>query len=109
MDKDFDRFLEASLAPPERLPDRRFVGGVQARIALEQQLAQEHGALRAALVKQLVALLAVAAGLWVVGRAAPVASWVAASPAAALAVLLCAFGCAVALFAQAEPRSVARA
>ena len=109
MDVDFDRFLEAALAPPERLPDRRFVAGVQARIALEDRLARERAALIGALAKQLAALLAVAGGLWVLGRAAPVASFGAQSPAVALLVLIGAFGCAAALFAQPASGSVARA
>jgi hypothetical protein len=109
MDKDFDRFLDAALAPPERLPDRRFVAGVQTRIALDDRLARERAALIGALVKQLAALLAVAADLWMLGRAAPVASFGAQSPAVALLVLLGVFGCAVALFAQPGSGSVARA
>lgn len=109
MADEFDRFLEAALAPPERVPDRRFVAGVQARIALDERLARERGALIGALLKQLAALLAVAAGLWVLGFAAPVDRFVAQSPAVALLVLIGAFGCAAALFVEPQSASVARA
>jgi hypothetical protein len=109
MADDFDRFLAQALAPPERMPDRRFVAGVQARIALEERLAAERTALIRALAAQLAALLAVAAGLWVIGRAAPVARLVSASPSLALMVMLGAFACLVLLFAQGDGPIGARA
>lgn len=108
MDDEFDRFLAQSLAPPERMPDRRFVAGVQARIALEDRLARERAALGGALVAQLAALLSVAAGLRVLWRAAPVAAWVAGSPDLALLALTGAFACLVVLFAQGDSAIGAR-
>ena len=83
----FDDWLGSSLVAPERLPDRRFVAGVQARIALEEQLAAEDRAVLARLASQLAALIAVAVALWIVGRAAPVADWFAHSPLAGTLML----------------------
>ena len=107
MADDFDDFLASSLAPAARLPDRGFVAGVQARIAVEQQLAAERRGLVADLGKQFAGLLAVAAAVWVLGSAEPVADRFAASPAVALAVLLSAFGLLVALFCSRTARSEA--
>ena len=98
MADEFDLFLAHSLAPAERLPDRRFVARVQARILLEEQLVRERRALIAALAKQIVALIAVAAAIWVIASAAPVADLFAQSPALALAILLVAFSFVVAMF-----------
>jgi hypothetical protein len=107
---EFDRFLGAALSPKERDPDRQFVARVEARIALEQQLARERRSLLAGLLKQLVALLAVAAGVWWVGRAAPVAMWVRESPEAALLLLLAAFVFLIVLFsARASVATATRA
>ena len=97
----FDRFLAASLAPAERLPDRRFVASVQARIMLEGRLESERRALMASLAAQLVALLAVAAAVWILGHAVPVGKWFAQSSALGLVVLLLAFGFVVAMFISA--------
>jgi hypothetical protein len=87
----FDSLLTVALQPPERAPDRHFVARVQARIALEDRFSQQRRAAIGAFAKQLLALGALAAGLWWLGRAAPVASWRTESPALALAVLLVAF------------------
>jgi len=94
----FDDWFASSLGPPERLPDRRFVSAVQAHIALDEQLALEDRALIARLVSQLAALVAVAAALWLVGRAAPVAERLAESPSIGMLILLAAFGFVVVVF-----------
>jgi hypothetical protein len=96
----FDDFLASALAPAERPADRRFVAGVQARIILEEQLAQEGWALVTGFAKQLAALIAVAAAVWVIGNAAPVAGFVAQFPGIGLLLLLLAFGFVVAMFSQ---------
>lgn len=96
----FERFLADSLAPDGRLPDRRFVAGVQARIILEDQLGRERRAFLANLAAEIAALAAVAAGIWVIGSAAPVADWFAEFPGPALLVLVAAFGFAVAIFSR---------
>ena len=96
----FDEFLASPLAPAERLPDRRFVTALQARIILEEQLARERRRLAAGLLKQLAALAAVAEAVWVIGSAAPVAQVWAQSPGAATLLLLVAFGFVVALFSR---------
>jgi hypothetical protein len=100
MTDEFDRFLARSLAPEERAPDRRFVARVQARIALDQRLhAEQANALRL-LGIEVIALLAVAAGLVWLARAAPVARFFAESPAIALALLLAGFGLLLVLFSS---------
>ena len=99
MADEFDSFLKASLAPGERLPDRRFVARVQGAIALEERLARQRRALAASLTSQLAALVAVAAGVWVIGRAEPVAEWLTSTPAIGLAIVIGGFTAAVALFA----------
>src|SRR5215212_4385700 len=97
MADEFDHFLKSALAPSERLPDRRFVTRVQAAIALEERLAAQRSSLLRELARQLVALAAIAAGLWWIGRAPPVASLFAESPAVGLAILLAAFAFLVAI------------
>jgi len=96
----FDQFLARSLAPEQRLPDRRFVAQVEARILLEEQLERERRALVANVIKQLIALLAVAAAAWMIGNAGPVAEAFAQTPAVGLLLLLVAFGFVVALFSR---------
>jgi hypothetical protein len=91
MADEFERFLGAALAPPEREPDRRFVLRVQAHIALEERFAARQRALIIGLAKQVAALLVVAVSIWWVARAGPVADWFARSPALALATLLAGF------------------
>jgi hypothetical protein len=98
MADEFDRFLAAALAPEERTPDRRFVARVQSAILLEERLAAQRSSVVRDLVRQLVALAAVAAALWWLGRAAPVASWFGESPALGLGILLTGFACLVGLF-----------
>ena len=103
----FEQFLSDSLAPAERLPDRRFVAGVQARIALEDQLGRERRRLAASLLMQVAALLAVAAGVWVLGSAPPVVEWSAESPGGALVILLVGFGLLVAMFSRSATEAAA--
>jgi hypothetical protein len=94
---ELDRFLEAALAPTERLPDCRFVARVQAGIAIEQQLAAHRQALGGSLLKQLAALLAVAAAMWLIGRAPRIAEWSAQSPELTMLIVLAGFVPVVAL------------
>lgn len=96
----FDRFLSEALAPPARDSDRGFVARVSAAIALDEAFRAERRATLRALASQALALLAVAAGLLLVGRAAPVADFFAESPWAALATLLSGFGFLIVLFAS---------
>jgi hypothetical protein len=103
MADEFDRFLAAGLAVPERDPDRGFVRIVQARIALEQRLAAERSALLRGLAVQVGALAALAAGMLLIARAPAVADFTAQSPAVALAGLLAGFSLWIALIAA--PRS----
>lgn len=98
MADEFDRFLAVSLAPPERPPDRRFVGSVQARVVLADQLTVERRAVLAGLIKQFIALLAVTTAVWFLGRASPVADFFSRTPALGLAILLAGFGFVVLLF-----------
>jgi hypothetical protein len=97
MSDDFERFLASALAPPERMPDRRFVSAVQAAIVLEERLAAERRALAAGLLKQLAALLSISAAVWLVGRAPLVSSLFAETPGFVLVAVLIAFACAIGL------------
>ena len=97
MADEFDDFFAAALAPEERAPDRRFVARVQTAILLEERLAAQRSSLIRDLVRQLVALAAVAAALWWLGRAAPVAGWLCESPAVGLAIVISAFAFLVVL------------
>ena len=100
MANQFGPFLKSAMAPAERLPDRMFVLRVQAAIALEEQIAARRSSLLRDLAKQVVALGAVAAGLWWISKAPPVASLLAQSPAVALAILLAAFAFLVAILGR---------
>jgi apolipoprotein N-acyltransferase len=100
MADEFEIFLAASVAPDERGPDRRFVAAVQSRIVIEERFAQQRRELVRGFVAQLSALLAVAAGLWWIGRSAVVEDWLTVAPGMGLALLLPAFALAVALFSR---------
>ena len=91
MADEFESYLAAALAPPERNPDRPFVARVQAHIALDARLAAERRSVVRRLGLELLGLAAVAAALLLLGRAAPVAELVAESPALALSALLSIF------------------
>jgi membrane protein YdbS with pleckstrin-like domain len=91
MADDFETMLVTALAPAERLPDRAFVTKVQAAVRLDKQLQTQRRMLAASLIKQLIAIAAVASALWWFVRAPAVASWSAESSAVVLAVLLAAF------------------
>lgn len=97
----FDSFLATALAPPERPADREFVSGVHARILLEERLDSERRALLRGLVTQLVALLAVAAAVVVIGRSAAVEDFFARTPALGLAIVIAAFALLVGLLSRA--------
>lgn len=95
---DFDDFLRNSLAPPERPPDRSFVGSVQARIVLEERLVLQRRQLVAGFFTQLAALAAIAVGVIVLSRSPGALEFASDSPQIFLAALLVAFACVVALF-----------
>ena len=96
----FDAFLAAALAPAEHPGDRTFVARVEAAIVLEERLAAQRRLLLTELGQQLVAVAAVGFALWWIGRAEPVASRFAQSPALGLAILLTGFGLLVALMSS---------
>jgi hypothetical protein len=100
MADEFDQFLASSLAPPKCGPDRRFVAAVQVRIEVEHQLQRQRHQLFASLGYQLIALFAVAAGVWWLARSASIAAWLAEFPAVAFAGLLVAFALLVALLSR---------
>ena len=103
MADEFDRFLADALSPMDRVADRAFVARVQAQVVLEERFRRARKALVRDLVQQLIALLAVAAGAWWLGRSAPVARWAAESPATSLAILLLAFMFVAATFVARTP------
>jgi len=96
MADEFESFLSARLAPGEGAPDRRFVSRVQAHIAVEDRLAADRRSVIRRLGLELLGLAAVAAALWWLGRAAPIADLAAESPAVALIALLSIFALVVA-------------
>jgi hypothetical protein len=100
---DFDERLASALSPPERFPDRNFVARVQARIALEDQLAEERRTLIMSLASQVAALLAVTAGIALVARAPFLAGLFAESPGIGLAILLMLFSFVVLSLAAGGP------
>ena len=100
MADEFEIFLAAEVAPDELGPDRRFVAAVQSRIAIEERFVQQRRELVRGFVAQLSALLAVAAGLWWIGRSAVVAGLLTVAPGMGVVVLLPAFALAVALFSR---------
>jgi hypothetical protein len=105
-DDEFDRFLASSLAPEDRLPDRRFVAAVQSRILVDDALEHERRRLVATLPKQLLGLVAVAGAVWTIGRAAPIAEYFERWPAGGLAMLLVAFAFVVTIFSRRSTNSV---
>jgi hypothetical protein len=105
MPDEFERFLASSLAPPERLPDRRFVAAVQAHVELEARFERQRRQLIGNLAAQMVALFAVSGGLFWFASAAPVDAWFAKFPAVGLGVLLVAFVPLTALFGRAPANS----
>jgi len=106
MADEFDRFLASSLAPEERLPDRRFVAVVQSRILVEDAFKRERRVLIATLAKQLVGLFAVTAAAWTMGRAAPIAGFFERSPTTGFALLLAVFAFVVAMFSRGSSDSM---
>jgi hypothetical protein len=101
----FDEILASELAPPKREGDRAFGAQVQSTIAIEERLAAQRRSVLTQLVDQLIAIGAVGAALWWIGRAEPVATGFAQSPALGLAILLTGFGLLVALMSKAPPGS----
>ena len=98
MTENFDSFIISALVPPERGPDRLFVARVQARIALEHRLHDERRAMLGRFMEQLAGLMAVAAGVWWIGRMTPVANWFAESPGLGLGLLIAVFAFLIGIF-----------
>ena len=91
----FESFLGAALAPPTREPDRRFVGQVQARIALESRLEAERRSIVRRFGVELIALITFAGGLVWAARAEPLMEIAAESRWLAIIGLLAVFGLVV--------------
>ena len=100
MADEFERYLAEALGPEPHEADRTFVQRVQTQIALDQRFRAERRAIVRQLGIQAAGVAAVAVGLLLLARAAPVADFFADSPAAALAGLLSAFALLVLLFRQ---------
>ena len=88
---DFDDFLAAALAPPEREEDHAFVLRVQQRIRIEEALQKTRVALFERLSAGIAALVAVAAAMWWLVGSADFAALAAESPAPVLAGLVVLF------------------
>ena len=95
MADEFESFLAEALAPPDRHPDRRFVGQVQARIALEARLDAERRSIVQRLGLELIALIAFAGGLVWAARTEPVMAIASQSPWVLIGGLLAVFGLVV--------------
>ena len=107
----FDLYLAGALAPAERAPDRRFMSRVQAAVALDERLRAERSALIAKLVRQTIALAAVATGLAWLGQSPVIRDFSAESPAILLAAVIAMFSFLVLLLgieAAPKPRWIAR-
>ena len=103
---DFDSFLAAALAPPEREEDHGFVTRVQQRIRIDETLRAARGATLARFAVELAALAAVAAALvWFAGSA-DASAIVAESPAPVLAGLIGLFMSLVWLMAPGTGRPI---
>jgi len=100
MADDFELYLAEALTPEEREPDRAFVRRVQAQLALDQRFRTERQAILRQLGVQAAGIGAVAGGLLWLARAAPVAAFVADSPAVALAGMLTSFALLALLFGR---------
>jgi hypothetical protein len=102
----FDSFLAAALAPPNRSPDRQFVGQVQARIALEDRLRAVRRAGLRRFAREALALFAVAGGLLTFLRSEAVATLAGQLPGVTLLRLLAAFGLLDPLLIEPRPTMI---
>lgn len=100
---EFERFLVGALAPPQREPDRAFVASVRAHIALDQRLRGERAAAITAFALQLIALLAVAAGVAWFARSPGIAEAASESPGLVLLILVGLFSFLVLLLSPGLP------
>jgi hypothetical protein len=91
----FETFLSNALAPPARAPDRLFATRVEARIRLDERLRNERYGLLRRLGRELIAIIALAAGLVLLARAPAVTDFAAESPASLLAALISLFALVV--------------
>lgn len=103
MADEFERFLAGTLAPPRREPDRAFVASVRAHIALDERLRSERAAAIAAFALQLIALLAVAAGVIWFTRSPGIAEAASESPGLLLLILVGLFSFLVLLLSPGLP------
>lgn len=97
----FDRFLKDALAPPSETADRAFLARVQARIALDEHLRSQRRRALATLMRQSVALLAIAAAVAWLARSSAVASVIGDESGVGLTALIAGF--AFATWALAGP------
>lgn len=101
-DQSFDAFLARALAPPERAPDRAFVGQVQALVRLDRHLRAERRAALRRLGLEALAVGSLAAALMWLVRSPQIASAIAESPAYAVAAFLTGFALLAVLFSTGE-------
>ena len=91
MADEFDSFLAAALAPPEREADRHFVARVRARVALDAYLRAERKSALGMFGKQVLALVAIGTAIAWLARSAGVASLLTRGSGAGLILVLAAF------------------
>ena len=82
---EFDRFLAQSLAPPERMPDPKFVGRVGQQIRLDELRRRSRAKMFERLGIELLSVIAVGCGLMAVGGGSDIADSAGHVPALALA------------------------
>ena len=104
----FEARLAATLAPPEREPDRAFVLQVRANVLLAERLEASRKALVRRLIGQFAAVAAVAAAVALVGLSPPVARLAAESGPGTLLALLLSFSFVALLLVPAMSRTTTR-
>ena len=104
--EDFDRFLAQSLAPPERMPDSKFVGRVRQQILLEKLRRRSLAKTFERLGVELLSILAVGCALLAVGAGSGIADSEGDIPAGALAGIAILFAGWVAVVSRPTNRKV---
>ncbi len=103
---EFDRFLAQSLAPPERMPDGKFIGRVGQQIRLEKLRRRSRAKMFERLSIELLSVIAVGCGLMAVGAGSNIADSAGNVPAVALAGMAILFAFWVTVVSRPTSRKV---
>jgi hypothetical protein len=104
-DEAFDLYLRKELTPIDRGEDVAFSARVQALVALDSEWAANRRAMNHRLVRELIAILGLGAGVAAVAAAPSWALIVSGDRAIALAALILGFGMLVFLLSRPDSRS----